>query len=115
VAPALAICEVSRGVEVGVGGAVEKLLTLLVGVQLRIKVAEGDGRRDNAKSCHKCVVGGTKACEDEGDVLSCGDRAADSGKFIDYALHLGEICRRGHVELLCVGRAMRRFVTLASH
>jgi hypothetical protein len=38
-APELAIGEVSRGVEIGVGGAVEELLALLVGVQLRIEVA----------------------------------------------------------------------------
>jgi hypothetical protein len=68
-------------------------------------VAESDGRRDNAKGSHKRVVGGTKTCEDEGDVLSGGDRAASSGKFIDYALHLGEVCRRGHVQLLRVGQS----------
>jgi hypothetical protein len=38
-------------------------------------------------------------------VLSGGDRAASSGKFIDYALHLGEVCRCGHVELLRVGQS----------
>jgi hypothetical protein len=77
-------------------------LALVISIDLRVEVSQRDRRSENTKGGHQGVVRATKARKDEGNVFPGRDGATGHSQFIDEALHLGQVCRGGHVEFLCV-------------
>jgi hypothetical protein len=70
---------------------------LIIGVYVRVELAEGDRRGDHAERGDEHVVVSAKASKDEGNQLSILKRMTSFNEFVSEPLHLGEKFRRRHL------------------